>query len=248
MRHRFSLIGLVALIALGTCTGLVLAPPVFRPPPRPVFRPAPRPNTGITRPPTMIMPRPIPRSITLPQQVRQIIQQRPGEALIMLRRERSVLTPAVQAALARQAVLALALRSRHTQTPQAALQEVRQARGNGKERVDDQAERILEALEARLAQRVLMALLKEIADLAGKNRWVEIGQKAQQHLQQQQAPADAHKVLEALVQVGNQIDGLSLCKRHWTTRQKGDGRKRPHSSVGPTGCSKALCASLIPAP
>src|SRR5262249_23720887 len=105
--------------------------------------------------------------------------------------------------------------------PHTALQEVRQARGNGRERIDDQAECILEALEARLTQRVLMALLKEIADLAGKNRWVEIGQKAQQHLQQQQPPPEARKALEGLVQVGKQFDGLAVLQTALDNAEKG---------------------------
>jgi hypothetical protein len=101
------------------------------------------------------------------------------------------------------------------------LQEVRQARGNGKERIDDQAEQILEALEARLAQRILMALLKEISDLAGKTRWVEIGQKAQQHLQQQQPPPEGRKALEGLVQVGKQFDGLAHLQTALDNAEKG---------------------------
>jgi hypothetical protein len=130
-------------------------------------------------------------------------------ALIMLRNERSVLAAAEQAVLARDAATALALRSRNTPNPQAVLQEVRQARGNGRDRIDENAERILEALEARLAQRVLIALLKEVAGLAAKERWAEIAQKAQQHIQQQRPAPEARKVMEELVRVGNQLGALA---------------------------------------
>lgn len=177
MGRQFRLTALAALAAflgLAGATAAQFRP--FRPPARPPRTPRPRfpaphfpppfhrptmpghgvPQPGFPRPAPSWPPRqpqPPPKSVTVPQQVRHLLNRNlPQEALLLLRRVKSALPPQTVADLAHQAVHALALRAQDTKTPVLTLGEARLSRGPGLARLGPDTESILEALEAGLAR------------------------------------------------------------------------------------------------
>jgi hypothetical protein len=139
----------------------------------------------------------------------------------MLRRERTVLAAAERAALARAAAVALALRVHRTRRPAADLAMVRQARGNGRDRLDENAEQILEAVEARLTERVLDENLAAIVQLGSARRWSQAGQLARGQINQGSLAAETRQALLDFAEICDRVDALDQLDKALQAAAKG---------------------------
>jgi hypothetical protein len=133
---------------------------------------------------------------------------RPGQALNGLRQSGNVLTPQQRTILARTGVKTLAQRVTQAGNPRLALEEVRLAR-SGNLRMDPRLELVLESLEHKLTVRVLADTLEGVPPAGKDGPWIKAGETARAQLERAQLPAEGKKVLEGVVRVGRQVEGLA---------------------------------------
>jgi hypothetical protein len=137
----------------------------------------------------------------------EITLRTPAEALRILHGEGAVLPAHEQVVLGRKAVNALATRLTGVQDPVAGLNEVRAARAHAG-RLEPESVEVLQALQARLEQRVVAESVGAVAGLAEKGDWGRAGQRAGGQLQRPETTPEVKQALADVIGVSQQAEAL----------------------------------------
>jgi tetratricopeptide (TPR) repeat protein len=220
MKGLFRISAVAALAVTFVAANPAFAPPpgmhpIPHPEPRPEFRPRPgmleRPG-GLDHVDPRFTPEPRrgfeePFSPDVANRARSLIEaSRPVEAIDRIHRGRDVLEPGQRVELTRRAVDELA-RASEGGDPAARLPEVREVAAQVRD-LDPELGRSVEALEARLAERLLTERVESLGPLVDKGQWSDAAARAREQLPQQDLPAEWAKTLKDVVRLDQRVQDL----------------------------------------